>query len=55
MDPKKPYVIRYTLSKDQIQDFVNGLHDMQAGMLEELVKRAQAQGFPQVKELLKLF
>lgn len=55
MDPKKDYTIRYTLRRDQIQDFVNSLHSMQADMLEELVAREQVQGFPQVQQILKSF
>jgi hypothetical protein len=33
--------------------FVSGLHDLQADMIEELVKREERKGFPQVQEALK--
>ena len=59
MDPKKPlpedYVIRYTLRQDQIQAFVNALHETQANMLEEVVEREQSKGFPQVQQILSRF
>ena len=45
--------IKMTLSKDQIATFVNGLHEVQEAMLEELVKRAEAKGFPDVQEIIK--
>lgn len=59
MDPQKPMqqgqIYRYTLSRDQIQAFVNSLHEAQADMLEELVQREQSRGFPQVQTILDRF
>ena len=52
IDPWGGRVIRYTLRQDQIQDFVNGLHEMQADMIEAAVAQEEAKGFPKVKELL---
>lgn len=51
-DPWGGRVIRYTLRKDQIQDFVNGLHEIQADMIEAAVAMEEAKGFPKVKEIL---
>jgi len=45
--------IKMTLSKDQIASFVAGLHEVQEEMLEELVRRAEAKGFPEANELIK--
>lgn len=59
MDPQKPMqqgqIYRYTLSRDQIQAFVNSLHEAQADMLEQLVAREESQGFPQVQSILNRF
>ena len=53
MDPKNPK--EYTILPEQIQAFVNALHETQANMLEEVVAREQAHGFPQVQEILAKF
>jgi spermidine synthase len=54
IDPKEFYSsIRMTLNKKDIMTFVSGLHDLQADMIEELVRRKEAQGFPEVQEVLK--
>ena len=47
MEPKKLYSIRYTLKPSQIMTFVGGLHDMQAEMIEEVVAKKEAEGFPE--------
>ena len=44
--------IKMTLRKDQIASFVAGLHEIQEEMLEELVRRAEAKGFPEANELI---
>lgn len=50
--PKQPYVIRYTMKRQDIQAFVNELHSIQSDMIEELVAREERKGFPQVKAIL---
>jgi len=58
MDPKpkaSEYTFRYTINPSQIMDFVGALHNAQADMIEELVVREQAQGFPQVQQILERF
>ena len=52
IDPWGGRVIRYTLPRDQIQAFVNELHEMQHDMIEAAVKTEEAKGFPKVKEIL---
>jgi spermidine synthase len=48
IDPKEFYSsIRMTLNKKDIMTFVSGLHDLQSDMIEELVRRKEAQGFPE--------
>lgn len=58
MEPKpkaSEYTVRYSIKPNQIMDFVAGLHNMQADMIEELVEREQAQDFPQVQQILERF
>lgn len=50
--PKKLFEVRYTLSRAQITDFVNGLHEIQMDMIEAAVATEEAKGFPKVKEIL---
>lgn len=52
-EPKKIMGLRYIMKRKDIMSFVSGLHDMQADMIEELVKREERKGFPQVQEILK--
>lgn len=52
-EPKKIMGLKYIMKRKDIMTFVSGLHDMQADMIEELVKREEAKGFPQVLEALK--
>jgi spermidine synthase len=53
IDPKEFYSsIRMTLNKKDIMTFVSGLHDLQADMIEELVRRKEAQGFPEATEVI---
>jgi spermidine synthase len=53
VDPKEFYSnIRMTLNKKDIMTFVSGLHDLQSDMIEELVKRKEAQGFPEATEVI---
>jgi spermidine synthase len=54
IDPKEFYSsIRMTMNRKDIMTFVSGLHDIQEAMIEELVRRKEAQGFPEVQEVLK--
>jgi hypothetical protein len=52
-EPKKIMGLKYVMKRKDIMTFVSGLHDMQADMIEELVKREERKGFPQVQEVLK--
>jgi hypothetical protein len=45
--------LKYVMKRKDIMTFVSGLHDMQADMIEELVRREEAKGFPKVQEVLK--
>jgi hypothetical protein len=40
------------MAKKDIMTFVSGLHDMQANMIEELVRRSEGTGFPQATEVI---
>ena len=40
------------MKRKDIMTFVSGLHDMQADMIEELVRRKEAQGFPEATEVI---
>ena len=44
--------IKMTLRKDQIASFVAGLHEIQEEMLEELVRRSEAKGFPEATQVI---
>ncbi len=52
-EPKKIMGLKYIMKRQDIMSFVSGLHDLQADMIEELVKREERKGFPQVQEALK--
>jgi spermidine synthase len=53
VDPKAFYSnIRMTLNRKDIMTFVSGLHDLQSDMIEELVKRKEAQDFPEATEVI---
>ncbi len=53
VDPKEFYSsIRMTLNKKDIMTFVSGLYDLQSDMIEELVRRKEAQGFPEATEVI---
>lgn len=53
IDPKEFYnSIRMTLNKKDLMTFVSGLHKVQEAMIEELVSRKQAQGFPEATEVI---
>ena len=54
IDPKEFYnSIRMTLNKKDLMTFVSGLHDIQADMIEELVRRKEAEGFPEANTVIK--
>jgi spermidine synthase len=54
IDPKEFYSsIRMTMNKRDIMTFVSGLHDLQSDMIEELVRRKEAQGFPEAAAVIK--
>lgn len=53
MEKKSIYNIRYTMRKEDVMTFVSGLHDMQAGMIEEAVAVKEKQGFPEAMAVIK--
>ena len=53
MDSKKLYSIKMTLKPSEIMTFVGGLHDIQADMIESVVRGKEAQGFPEAQEVIK--
>jgi spermidine synthase len=54
IDPKEFYSsIRMTMNRKDIMTFVSGLHDLQSDMIEELVRRKEAQGFPEAAAVIK--
>ena len=54
IDPKEFYnSIRMTLNKKDLMTFVSGLHEVQEAMIEELVSRKEAEGFPEANTVIK--
>ena len=53
MEKKSIYNIRYTMRKEDVMTFVSGLHDMQAGRIEEAVAVKEKQGFPEAMAVIK--
>jgi hypothetical protein len=53
MEPKKLGSIKMTLKPDQIMTFVSGLHDIQADMIEAVVRSKESQGFPEAQAVIK--
>ena len=54
IDPKEFYnSIRMTLNKKDLMTFVSGLHEVQEEMIEELVRRKEAQGFPEANTVIE--
>jgi hypothetical protein len=51
-EPKKIMGLKYVMKRKDIMTFVSGLHDMQADMIEELVRRKEAQGFPEATTVI---
>jgi hypothetical protein len=52
MEPKKQYKISYTMSREDIMTFVNGLHDVQMDMIETVVMRKEREGFPEARAVI---
>jgi len=50
---KRYNLVRQTISRDQIVDFVNELHRVQHDMIEMLVASKERQGFPEAVTLIK--
>ena len=51
--PRNPY--RYTMKPSEIPQFLAELRRVQEDMVEELVRRKEAAGFPEVADLLAQF
>jgi hypothetical protein len=50
---KRYNLVRQTISREQIVDFVNELHRVQHDMIEMLVASKERQGFPEAVTLIK--
>ena len=50
---KRYNLVRHTISREQIVDFVNELHRVQHDMIEMLVAGKERQGFPEATTLIK--
>ena len=50
---KRYNLVRQTVSREQIVDFVNELHRVQHDMIEMLVASKERQGFPEAATLIK--
>jgi hypothetical protein len=50
---KRYNLVRQTISRDHIVDFVNELHRVQHDMIEMLVASKERQGFPEATTLIK--
>ena len=53
MDKKQQYKITYTMKKEDIMTFVNGLHDVQQDMIETVVIRKEKEGFPEARAVIE--
>lgn len=55
MEPNKQhlYTIRYTMKPQDLDAFLNGLHQMQMDMIETVVDSKQRQGFPEAQAVLR--
>lgn len=51
-EPKKIMGLKYIMKRKDIMTFVSGLHDLQSDMIEELVRRKEAEGFPEATEVI---
>jgi len=49
---KRYNLVRQTISREQIVDFVNELHRVQHDMIEMLVASKERQGFPEANTLI---
>lgn len=52
-ESKRIMGLKYILKREDIMTFVAGLHELQEEMLEELVRRKEAEGFPEVQQVLE--
>ena len=50
---KRYNLVRQTISREQIVDFVNELHRVQHDMIEMLVASKERHGFPEAVTLIK--
>ena len=49
---KRYNLVRQTISREQIVDFINELHRVQHDMIEMLVASKERQGFPEATTLI---
>ena len=50
---KRYNLVRQTISREQIVDFVNELHRVQHDMIEILVASKERQGFPEATDVIR--
>jgi hypothetical protein len=55
MEPneKNLYSVRYTIPKEAIPDFVEGLRKIQEDMIEAVVASKATQGYPEANQIIK--
>lgn len=51
-EPKKLFSVKYTMKKEQIQDFVNSLYEIQDSFVEAAVAKKEREGFPEAMEVI---
>ena len=51
-EPKKLFSVKYTMKKEQIQDFVNSLYEIQDSFVEAAVAKKEREGFPEATEVI---
>jgi hypothetical protein len=54
MDIERQRLILRALKQAQISTFLSGLHEAQEEMIEELVKRSAAQGYPDANRVIRM-
>ena len=54
MDIERQRLILRALKQAQIATFLSGLHEAQEEMIEEQVRQAQKQGFPEATRVIRM-
>jgi hypothetical protein len=53
MEKKSLFNVRYTMKKENLTAFLNGLHQMQMDMIETVVAGKEREGFPEASVVIK--